>query len=117
MLRLGHFEIVFLKTTPDKPWFTSTSPVVVHSRTARFELFAAETEVYFPLSPELLAYGHFPESADQENIYRGYAPNQIHQLSDEQIEPLNRKIVENSNGFLILPGERHFNLDAMEPDH
>lgn len=114
LLRLGHFEIVFLKTTPEKPWFTSTSPIVVHNRTARFELFAAETEIYFPLSPDLLAYGHFPRSADQENIYRSYASNQIHQLDDEQISSLNKLIIENANDFLILPGETHLDLDIRE---
>jgi hypothetical protein len=112
LLRLRHFEIVFLRTTPEKPWFTSTSPVVVHSRTAPFELFAVETEIYFPLSPDFLTYGHFPGSADQNNVYRGYASNQIHQLNDEQITTINQLIVENASDFLIFRGETHQDLDA-----
>lgn len=107
LVRLEHFDIVFLRSTPEKPWFTSTDPVVVHNRTHQYELFAAESEFYFPLSPELVAYFHFQGSADRENLFRTYQHNTIQQLNDEQIIALNRQIIDNVTNYLIFPGEHH----------
>ncbi len=105
LVRLQHYDIVFLRTTPEKPWFSSTNPIVVHNRTLEYEMFAAESEFYFPLTPKLVAYFHFKGSTDQENPFRAYEHNTIHQLNDEQIVSLNKHILENATDYIIFPGE------------
>jgi len=60
MLRLFQYEIIFLKAVEGKPWMTTSNPVVVKNRTAEREIFAKESEFYFPLSPEYLAWRKRP---------------------------------------------------------
>lgn len=108
MLRLWHYEITFIQSQADKPWFTSTNPVVVHNRTGRFEIFAKESEIYFPLSPSFLAYAHYKGSEDTENPLRTLETNKTHKATDEQNENLQKIIMNNTADFLIIAGEFKF---------
>lgn len=105
MLRLGHYEITFIQSQEEKPWFTSTNPIVVHNRTSRLEMLAKESEVYFPISPQYLAYIHYRGSDDQENALRAYESNSVHLATDEENESLQHIILENIMEYMIFAGE------------
>jgi hypothetical protein len=107
MLRLWRYEITFIKSQEDKPWYTSTNPVVVHNRVSRLEMLAKESEIYFPVSPQYLAYLHYKGSDDQENILRSYETNTVHLATDEQNESLQHIILENVLEYMIFAGEAH----------
>jgi hypothetical protein len=104
MVRLWNFEIVIIKAQEGKPWWTSTNPVIVHNRTGKFEILAKESEIYFPLSPQYLAYLHFSGSADKENSLRGLVHNKIHQSDDELNTKLQQIILSNPAEFVICAG-------------
>lgn len=108
MLRLWHYEIVFIQSQKDKPWFTSTNPVVVHNRTQRLEIFAKESEIYLPLSPSFMAYIHYKGSNDKENPLRSLKTNHIHIATDEQNDSLQKVVMDNPADFLIIAGEFKF---------
>jgi hypothetical protein len=112
-LRLQHFEVVVLKSQDGKPWFTSDNPIVLHNRTRRFEFLAAESEIYFPISPDYLIYLHFPGSKDKRNKMRGYSSNSIHEATDSQNEGLQKMIIRNSIEYLIVAGEFKYKNGAV----
>lgn len=108
MLRLWHYEIIIIQSQDDKPWFTSTNPVVTHNRKGKFEIFAKESEIYFPVSPKYLAYLHYKGSDDKENELRSYESNKIYIASDEQNSNLQKIIMDNPSEFAIIAGEFKF---------
>lgn len=105
MERLWNYEIVIIKSQEDKPWWTSTNPVVVHNRINGLEMFAMESEMYFPISPAYLAYLHFEGSSDQENPLRALMTNKIYSADDDQNEHLQHLILENPSDCIIIAGE------------
>ena len=111
MLRLWHYEIVILESQEDKLWFTSNNPVVVHNRILRNEIFAKESELYFPLSPKYLAYVHFKGSEDKKNPLRTFKKNVDHKAKDDQIEFLTKIILDNQAEFLIIPLRLNYRID------
>jgi len=105
LLRLWHYEITFIQSQDDKPWFTSTNPVVMHNRTKRIEIFDKESEIYFPLSPKFLAYVHYKGSEDKENPLRTLITNTIHLATDKQNVDLQNIIMSNPSDFVLIAGE------------
>lgn len=104
LLRLQHYEFVFLKSQEGKPWYSSTNPVIVENRISTYELLEKESELYFPLSPKYLVYLHCPQSDDKENDLRGYKTNAIHPVTNEQTEHLVKKIIGNAfDEYVIVP--------------
>ncbi|WP_426672019.1 DUF4238 domain-containing protein [Mucilaginibacter sp. McL0603] len=114
MERLWHFEIVIIQSQDVKPWWTSTNPVVVHNRTAKFEFFGKDSEIYFPLSPTYLAYLHYPGSGDKGNQLRSLEHNTIHQANDEQNAELQHLILDNFAEFVIFAGRVNIARGDME---
>jgi Protein of unknown function (DUF4238) len=122
MKRLWNYEITFIQSQDEKPWFTSTNPVVVHNRTKHIEIFAKESEIYFPLSPKFLAYLHFKGSDDKVNLLRTLTTNKIHLANDEQNVELQNTIMANPSAFLLIAGEfkyRRFEKtnSTLQTDH
>ncbi len=105
MLRLEHYEIAIIQSQFDKPWFTSTNPVVSHNRKGDNEIFAKESEIYFPISPKYLAYVRYKGSNDKENELRNYESNKIYLATNEQNVNLLKIIMDNPSEFLIIAGE------------
>jgi hypothetical protein len=105
MLRLWNYEITFIQSQDEKPWFTSTNPVVVHNRTRHIEIFAKDSEIYFPLSPRYLAYVHYKGSDDKANPLRNLATNKIHLATNEQNVDLQNTIMANPSAFVLIAGE------------
>lgn len=111
MVRLWNYEITFIQSQDEKPWFTSTNPVVVHNRIDRLEVFAKESEIYFPISPKFLAYVQFPDSSDKENVLRSLESNRIYLATDEQNQELQNIIMENDYEFMIISGEFKYRVE------
>ncbi len=105
MLRLWHYEIVFIQSPNERPWFTSTNPVIVHNRMEPMEIFNKDSEIYFPLSPNYLAYFHFRDSEDKENHLRAYESNKIYPATEDEYSSLQNIIIENPSDLLIIAGE------------
>ncbi|RAV97610.1 DUF4238 domain-containing protein [Pseudochryseolinea flava] len=107
IMRIGHFEVVILETTDERPWYTSTDPVIVDNRIDKdnLEIFAKESEVYFPLTPKHLLYLHFKGSDDQVNSLRSLSSERIHLVEQAQAWEIQKKISANAHEFLVLAGE------------
>ena len=113
LLRLEHYEITFIQSQEDKPWFTSTNPVVVHNRTAPHEILTKESELYFPLTPDFLVYMHYKGSDDQTNVLRSYASNTVTLASDDQNAELQHFILDNDVEYVVFAGESHFRREDL----
>jgi len=105
MHRLWHYDIVFIKSQDGKPWFTSTNPIVMHLRTQKNEIFNKDSEIYFPLSPDYLAYLHYGKSDDKENPLRKAERNSMINADDEQNESLQKIIMANPSDYILIAGE------------
>jgi hypothetical protein len=104
-VRLQHYNIVILKSQEGKPWFTSDNPVVLNNRVRKWEFLAPESEIFFPLAPNYLAYLHYNDSTDKRNFMRYYEPNIIHLATDSQNSGLQKLIMRNSLEYIIIAGE------------
>jgi hypothetical protein len=106
--RIGQFEIVLFEASQDRPWYTSTDPVIVDNRIdeRHFEIFAKESEVYFPLSPKYLLYLHFRASEDQLNPLRAFSSDKIHTLDHTTAWEIQKRICNSAREFLIMAGEQ-----------
>lgn len=111
LLRFRYYEIVIIQSQEEKEWWTSTNPVVMHQRMHEMEIFAKESEIYFPLSPKYLIYLHFKGSDDKENELRKLETNKIHVATDEQNTKLQHYILENPSEYVIIAGEYHHTVD------
>jgi hypothetical protein len=111
MVRLWNYEVTFIQSQDDKPWFTSTNPVVVNNQVDKTDIFAKDSEIYFPISPKFLAYIHFAGSLDKENILRSLESNSIHIATDEQNEELQKIIMYNPSEFVIISGELRYKVE------
>jgi hypothetical protein len=69
------------------------------------EIFAKESEVYFPLTPKHLLYLHFTGSNDQANPLRSLSSERIHLVDQAQAWEIQKKISNNAHEFLIFAGE------------
>lgn len=105
MHRLWNYDLVFIRSHDEKPWFTSTNPIVMHQRTQKNEIFNKDSEIYFPLSPKYLAYLHYSKSDDKENPLRKIERNTMINADDEQNESLQKVIMENPSDFVLIAGE------------
>lgn len=114
MIRLSMYEIVLLKAIEQKPWMTTSNPIVVKNRTAKMEFFTKESEIYFPLSPQYLAYFHYAGSDDKQNKYRAYASNRIYQAEEADILPLRDIILGNECEYAIFAGNFHYRADEKK---
>lgn len=103
LLRLEHYQITFIQSRKQKPWITTTDPVVVHNRTSKFEILDKESEIYFPLTPQFLVYMHYKESSDQDNILRKYKSNIVTVASEEQNSKLQDIILSQEFDYMIFP--------------
>ncbi|KFF05832.1 DUF4238 domain-containing protein [Flavobacterium reichenbachii] len=108
--RIGHYEIVILKSQEGKPWFTTDNPIVLENRTRKFEFMSKESEVYFPLNPEYLIYLHFRDSDDKTNELRNLESNVIHIATDEQNFDLQQKVMRNAHEYVIIDGEFKYRI-------
>lgn len=111
MLRLKEFDIVFIKSQPEKHWFTSNNPVIVHNRTRHLEILTKESELYFPISPQYLAYIHCEFSEDKVNPLRSLLSNQIYEATDEQNQKLIEIVLENPCDCIIVPDEFKYRIE------
>lgn len=110
MLRLWNYEIVIIRSQDGKEWWTSTNPVVAHNKIEGMEIFAKESEFYFPISPTYLAYLHFKGSDDQTNPLRALATNQIYEADDAQNAALQQLILENPSDCVIIAGKFNYRI-------
>ena len=108
--RVGHYEVVILKSQDGKPWFTTDNPIIVENRTGKFEILTKESELYFPLNPNYLIYLHFSGSDDKINELRALKSNSIHLATDEQNFDLQQKIMRNAQDYVILEGELKYKI-------
>lgn len=118
LLRLQHYEIVILQTSDERPWFSSTNPVVLENRVGKFEILEKESEIYFPLSPKYLAYMHCQLSSDKANPLRTYEANMVHHATKEQSEEIMKKIMDNAFNEYVLFSDhfeyRHETNDTVD---
>lgn len=105
MHRLRNYDIVFIQSQEEKPWFSSTNPIVMHNRTQKNEIFNKDSEIYFPLSPNYLAYLHYNKSGDKKNPLRKVDRNSMISADDEQNESLQKIIIENPSEYVLIASE------------
>jgi hypothetical protein len=107
LFRLKEFEIVIIKSQPDKPWVTSTNPIVTHNRVnfRKREQFTGDSEFYFPLSPEYLAYIHYKGSSDKKNKLRHFPTNVVQIATPKENINLQKILLNNPSEYIIFPGE------------
>ena len=98
------FDITIFKAPAGKGWFTSDNPVVISGEVQTFHLLPPESEVYFPISSEWLAYIHNKNSANKSNPLRSYTLHKVHLLEDgELFESVTKNLIENLTEYLVCP--------------
>ena len=101
--RLWHFEITYFKAHADKGWFTSDNPVVMDNEPDGIEMLPKDSVLYFPLTPDYLAFIHYKKSTDTTNPFRKYESNKIHEVNDEEMNILTKTILNNASNYIICP--------------
>ena len=104
MVRIRYYEVTFIQSQAEKPWFTTDNPVIFHNRIKRLEILAPESELYLPLSPKFLAYFHFKDSSDKKNHLRDLETNTVSIANDEDNANLQKVILANPSNHLIFSG-------------
>ena len=108
--RIRYFDIVILQSQKGKSWFTSDNPVIVENRTAKFEIMTKDSEIYFPINPQFLAYLHFKDADDKENELRSLETNVVNRASDQKKSDLQQLIMRNAHNYVIFPGEFQYRI-------
>lgn len=103
MERLWHYEITYFKSHEDKGWFTSDNPVVMDNEPDGIEMLPPDSVLYFPLTPEYLAFIHYPESKEKTNPFRKYTPNTVNEVNDEEMDIITKTILRNAGNCVICP--------------
>lgn len=101
--RLWHYEITYFKAQPDKGWFSSDNPVVMDNEPDGIEMLPKDSVLYFPLTPDYLAFIHYKKSTDTTNPFRKYESNKIHEVGDEEMDVLTKTILKNAVNYTICP--------------
>lgn len=108
MNKLWNFSITIIKSQDTKPWYTSTNPVILDNKTAKFDMFTYESELYFPLSPDYIVFVYCKKSKNQTNPLRLLPNNIINLATDQQNHDLQyNKILDNSSKYIVIAGEIH----------
>lgn len=106
LLRLQNFSVVILKTEDDKPLGTSTNPVVLNRTVTSIETLPKNTEIYLPLTPNLIAYLYLSnEELITDNIFRRFPDNKVSEINEEQAVNVRDKIINNPAKVYILPNK------------
>jgi uncharacterized protein DUF4238 len=107
---VGHFEISFFKSEEDKFWTTSDNPVIFKNKPEGKILFGRDSEFYFPITPEYLAYFHYPKANCKKNPLRGLKINTIHEADAALHEKLKEETVANAIEYILFPGEFKYRI-------
>lgn len=112
--RLKYFDVVIMQSQQDKPWYTSSNPVVLQNNFEHFEMLDKKCEIYFPLTPKYLAFLHYVDSKDKKNELRKLDNNFIHEASDEQTKIIINHIIKNPHEYLIIAGELKYKKNIQQ---
>lgn len=109
---LRMMDLVILEAPEGREFFTSDNPVnfIPNQEEGKLGLFSKETEVYFPLSKNYLAYFHYRTSNDKDNKFRKLENRGVYKIEDVLTEEeydnlIQDKILANSDLFIIYPLE------------
>lgn len=103
------YNIVFVHTAHPDGWWTSDDPVLHHHDLNAEKFFSEETELYFPLSPDVLLYMHHKNSKVKEGAFRTFEDGSHVDAEVEQFEAITQMIVSNGDDFVFFNREYHFN--------
>lgn len=70
--KLLAMKCVFIRAHADRGWLTTDNPVVLKHNISRRSLLTRDTDVYFPLNPEVCMYMYNPDAEFAFNPLRGY---------------------------------------------
>jgi len=94
-------KCVFIRSYADRGWLTTDNPVVLKHNISRRSLLTRDTDVYFPLTPEVCVYMYNPEAEFAFNPLRGYEHGAFLQ-SDEWIHWTIQEIIADNVGSYIF---------------
>lgn len=105
--RIGHGRLVFFRSQPNMPWFTTDNPISVKLVSRPYEVFTIQSEIYFVLSPTYMVYLYMPILNEAfppgQNPLKYYPENTIHLVDVEQSQTLQNLILDNPSKYLIHP--------------
>jgi hypothetical protein len=114
---LRSLDLIILKAPKGKEFFTSDNPVVFNANQlqGKLGLFAIDTELYFPICKDYLAYFHYKESK-KEFPLRKLKNRGIYNVEDvltqKQYDHIIRKeIISNSDKLIIVPGKMEYKIE------
>lgn len=98
--------MTFFKAQEGKGWHSSDNPVILdNNKQEGIEMLPADSVLYFPLTPDYLAFIHYRKSKDKTNPFRKYKPNKVHEVSDKEMDYLTKILLSNAGNYVILPSD------------
>ncbi|QMU26537.1 DUF4238 domain-containing protein [Adhaeribacter radiodurans] len=106
------FDLIIIEAPEDKGFFTSDNPVnfKVNREEGQIGLYNKNTEIFFPLSKNYLAYFHHKNSSEQNAPLRKLKNRGVYKVEevlteDEYTNLIQEEIIKNSDKLIIFPGE------------
>jgi hypothetical protein len=99
------FSAIILKPSGNIKWLTTDLPVYFDKQENFNYLVSWDSEIYFPLSPDYCLFLFHKKSTLNRNSLRMAVPNRVHLLNDEEVDAINRKLLNDAYRFLVIPQE------------
>ena len=99
--KLLAMKCVFIRAYENRGWFTSDNPVVLKHNISRRWLLTKDTDLYFPMTPEVCLYMYNPDAEFAFNPLRGYAHGTYVQ-SDEWVHWIIQEMITDNVGQYVF---------------
>ena len=97
-----NFQFIIVKSIPKENWMTSDNPVII-DRKIDTNLIGVNTEIYFPLSRELLLFMYHNKSTNKDNPIISLKIDRVNSINEKIFESTLEKIIINESEYVIIP--------------
>lgn len=96
------FKSVIIKSESEFGWLTTDSPVKVDWQDECYTIIPLETELYFPLSKDLLLFLYHPSSKKQNNLLRSLAIDKVNNVDFNTFNEINLLLARDYDEYLVF---------------
>lgn len=96
------FKSVIIKSQPELGWLTTDSPVKIDWQDEHYTIIPLETELYFPLSRDLLLFMYHPSSKKQNNLLRSLAIDKVNNVDVNTFNKINLLLARDYDEYLVF---------------
>lgn len=114
--KLLGMNCVFIRAEDGKSWHTTDNPVVLKHNLSRRFLLTKDTDVYFPMTPEVCLYMYNPDAEFAFNPLRQFAHGTFGQANEWVQFTVQESIADNVGRYILFPSKVKFS-EAMPVNH